>query len=55
MPLYRYQAVAASGDMVTGEIEAATPDVPISPAAGRCCNGLGRVVPRQKPPPAISR
>ena len=24
MPLYRYQAVAASGDMVTGEIEAAT-------------------------------
>ena len=24
MPLYRYQAVAASGDIVTGEIEAAT-------------------------------
>lgn len=29
MPLYRYQAVAASGDMVTGEIEAATQAVVI--------------------------
>jgi general secretion pathway protein F len=29
MPLYRYQAVAASGDMVTGEIEAATQDLVI--------------------------
>jgi general secretion pathway protein F len=29
MPLYRYQAVAATGDLVTGEIEAATQDIVI--------------------------
>jgi general secretion pathway protein F len=35
MPLYRYQAVAASGDMVTGEMEAATQDVVIERLHGQ--------------------
>ena len=55
MPLYRYQAVAASGDIVTGEIEAATQElviellhgqghVPIraDPAGGRSLFRWGR-------------